>query len=174
MRDYTKIEAWRLADGLTVAVDERTPSFPREELYGLTSQLRRAASSAPANIVECSARDSKRDDQHFLNIVRGSLAETQPFIHLARRLAHLSAEDTATLRAQGRQTFACLHGLIQAVEKEAGRFSKFTAAVTSRLVLSIMRISPSGPCRLKHISCVASRSTTACPSVSWSLGPLVP
>jgi hypothetical protein len=43
MRDYTKIEAWRLADDLTVAVYERTRSFPREEIYGLTSQLRRAA-----------------------------------------------------------------------------------------------------------------------------------
>jgi len=52
MRDYTKIEAWRLADDLTVAVYERTRLFPREEIYGLTSQLRRAAYSVPANIVE--------------------------------------------------------------------------------------------------------------------------
>ena len=51
MRDYTKIEAWRLADDLTVAVYERTRSLPREEMYGLTSQLRRAAYSVPANIV---------------------------------------------------------------------------------------------------------------------------
>lgn len=52
MRDYTKIEAWRLADDLTVAVYERTRSFPREEIYGLTSQMRRAAFSLPANIVK--------------------------------------------------------------------------------------------------------------------------
>ena len=51
MRDYTKIEAWRLADDLTVAVYERTRSFPKEEMYGLTSQLRRASYSVPANIV---------------------------------------------------------------------------------------------------------------------------
>ena len=50
MRDYTKIEAWKLVDDLTVAVYERTRSFPHEEMYGLTSQLRRAAYSAPANI----------------------------------------------------------------------------------------------------------------------------
>ena len=50
MRDYTKIEAWKLADDLTVAVYERTGSFPREEIYGLTSQLRRAAYSVPSNI----------------------------------------------------------------------------------------------------------------------------
>jgi hypothetical protein len=47
MRDYTKIEAWRLADDLTVAIYERTRSFPKEELYGLTSQVRRAAHSVP-------------------------------------------------------------------------------------------------------------------------------
>src|SRR5436190_9279790 len=52
MRGYTKIEAWRLADDLTVAVYERTRSFPREEIYGLTSQLRRTSYSVLANIVE--------------------------------------------------------------------------------------------------------------------------
>ena len=51
MRDYTKIEAWKLADDLTVAVYERTRVFPKEEMYGLTSQLRRASYSVPANMV---------------------------------------------------------------------------------------------------------------------------
>ena len=59
MRDYTKIEAWRLADDLTVSVYEHTRSFPREEIYGLTSQLRRAAYSVPANVVEGALRESK-------------------------------------------------------------------------------------------------------------------
>jgi four helix bundle protein len=86
MRDYTKIEAWRLADDLTVVVYERTRSFPREEIYGLTSQLRRAAYSVPANIVEGASRESKKDYLHFLYIARGSLSETQYFIHLARQL----------------------------------------------------------------------------------------
>lgn len=70
----------------SVAVYEVSRSFPREELYGLTSQLRRAASSVPANIAEGSARESKRDDLHFLYISRGSLAETRYFVHLATRL----------------------------------------------------------------------------------------
>ena len=66
MRDYTKIEAWRLADDFTVAVYEKSRIFPREEIYGLTSQLRRASFSVPANIVEGSARESKKDYLHFL------------------------------------------------------------------------------------------------------------
>lgn len=51
MRDYTKIEAWKRSDDLTVAIYERTRTFPKEEIYGLTAQLRRAAYSVPANIV---------------------------------------------------------------------------------------------------------------------------
>jgi four helix bundle protein len=135
MRDYTKIDAWKLADDLTVAIYERTRSFPREEIYGLTSQLRRAAYSVPANIVEGSSRESKRDYLHFLYIARGSLSEAQYFVHLARRLGYLPAEDAEKLIGQSRSAFACLHGLIRAVEKEAGTVRKLAAAVTSALVL---------------------------------------
>jgi four helix bundle protein len=139
MRDYTKIEAWRLADDLTVAVYECTRSFPRDEMYGLTSQLRRASYSVPANIVEGSSRESKKDYLHFLYMARGSLSEAQYFVHLARRLGYLSAEESETLRKQTKITFACLHGLIRAVETEAGRLSKALATVTSLLVIGLMR-----------------------------------
>src|SRR5580765_6382576 len=114
MRDYRKIEAWRLADDLTVAVYQRTRSFPREETYGLTSQLRRASYSVPANIVEGSSRESKKDYLHFLYIARGSLSEAQYFIHLAARLSYLSSEEAAALHEQTKIAFACLHGLIRA------------------------------------------------------------
>jgi len=143
MRDYTKIEAWRLADDLTVAVYERTRSFPKEEMYGLTSQLRRASYSVPANIVEGASRESKKDYLHFLYIARGSLSEAQYFIHLARRLDYLSLEDSDALREQTKLAFACLHGLIRAVEKEAGKLSKVVATVTSLIVIGMMRWSGS-------------------------------
>src|SRR5438094_8886076 len=139
MRDYTKIEAWRLADDLTVAVYERTRSFPKEEIYGLTSQLRRAFYSVPANTVEGASRESKKDYLHFLYIARGSLSETQYFIHLARRLNYLAEDDAARLTTQTKQAFGCLHGLIRAVEKEAGKFAKIVAVTTSLLVLALLR-----------------------------------
>lgn len=139
MRDYTKIDAWRLADDLTVAVYERTRSFPREEMYGLTSQLRRVAYSVPANIVEGSSRESKRDYLHFLYIARGSLSETQYFIHLAHRLGYLSAKEADALREQTKIAFACLHGLIKAVEKEAGRLGKIVATMTSLIAMGLIR-----------------------------------
>jgi four helix bundle protein len=139
MRDYTKIEAWRLADDLIVAVYEGTRSFPREEIYGLTSQLRRAAYSVPANIVEGSSRESKKDYLHFLYIARGSLSETQYFIHLSRRLGYLPSEEADKLWQQVKTTFACLHGLIRAVEKEAGKLSKLIATATSLMTIALMR-----------------------------------
>ena len=139
MRDYTKIEAWKLADDLTVAVYERTRSFPREEVYGLTSQLRRASYSVPANIVEGSSRESKKDYLHFLYIACGSLSETQYFVHLARRLDYLSSAEADDLHGQTKLAFACLHGLIQAVEKETGKLSKVVAIITSLLAIGLTR-----------------------------------
>jgi len=118
MRDYTKIEAWKLADDLAVAVYKATKQFPKEELYGITSQLRRAASSVAANIVEGSARESLKDYLHFLQIARASLSEAQYFIHLAARLEYLSETTAADLASQCKQTFACLHGLMKAIRKE--------------------------------------------------------
>jgi four helix bundle protein len=90
----------------------------------MTSQIRRAAASVPANIVEGSAREGKRDYLHFLHIARGSLSEAQYFVHLAGRLGYLSRGSAYTLTAQGREVFACLHGLIVAVEKETGIIRK--------------------------------------------------
>lgn len=86
MRDYTKIQAWQLADELAVMVYQATKTFPKEELYGLTNQLRRAAYSVPINIAEGSARKTLKDYLHFLHIARGSLTETQYFVHFVQRL----------------------------------------------------------------------------------------
>jgi len=139
MRDYKKIDAWKLADDLTVAIYQKTQTFPREELYGLTSQVRRAAYSVPANIAEGSSRESKRDYLHFLYIARGSLSEAQYFIHLAYRLGYLSSSEADALAAQTSAAFACLHGLIRAVEREAGKSTKVAAAITSLLILCLPR-----------------------------------
>ena len=86
---------------------------------------------------EGSARDSKKEYLHFLYISRGSLSETQYFVHLSQRLGYLSDKDAECLTAQTRQTFACLHGLIKAVEQEAGKFNKLVAMFTSLLVIGV-------------------------------------
>lgn len=121
MRDYTKIDAWRLADDLAVKVYGHTKGFPREEMFGITRQIRDAASSVPANIAEGSARESRKEYLHFLYIVRGSLTETQYFVHLARRLNYLAEDTYEHLATDIKSTFARLHGLIRAVQKESAR-----------------------------------------------------
>src|SRR5437763_15095964 len=107
MRDYTKIEAWKLADDLAVEIYRRTRSFPKDEVSGLTSQVRRASYSVPANIVEGASRNSKKDYLHFLYIARGSLSETQYFVHLARRLGYITEADADDLQSALKRAFGC-------------------------------------------------------------------
>src|SRR5574337_1665971 len=75
MRDHTKLRAFELADEVAVLIYRATRGFPKEEIYGLTSQMRRAAVSVPSNIVEGCARESQVEYLRFLEIAFGSLKE---------------------------------------------------------------------------------------------------
>ncbi|MBW2034773.1 MAG: four helix bundle protein, partial [Deltaproteobacteria bacterium] len=97
MRDHTKLRAFELADDLAVLVYRVTARFPREELYGLISQMRRAAISIPSNIVEGCARDSQADYLRFLYIAFGSLRELHYQLSLSKRLGFLSNEDSSLI-----------------------------------------------------------------------------
>ena len=120
MRDFHNILAWQKADDLTVAIYGATRSFPKDEVYSLTSQLRRAAYSIPANIAEGAYRNSRKDYLHFLYMARGSSAETAYFIHLSNRLGYFKADTHALLAAQADEASRVLAGLIRSVESEIG------------------------------------------------------
>jgi len=141
MRDYKKISAWQKADDLTVEIYEVTRSFPKEELYSLTSQMRRAAYSAPSNIAEGASRSSQKDYLHFLYIARGSISEVSYFIHLSQRLKYLNAENHVRLEKQADEASRVLTGLIRSVEKEVGLLPRNTAKITSALVVVILSLS---------------------------------
>ncbi len=94
---WRSLEVWRLADDLAVAVYRATTAFPREELYGLTGQLRRAALSVPTNLVEGYSRRGDRELRHFVNIALASLAETKYLLHFTSRLGFLDPDVHATL-----------------------------------------------------------------------------
>ena len=96
MRDHTKLRAFELADDVAVLVYKATQTFPREELYGLTSQMRRAAVSVASNIVEGCARESRTEYLRFLEIAFGSLRELHYQVGLSIRLGYLSERDTST------------------------------------------------------------------------------
>ena len=89
VRDHSKLTAFQLADELAVLVYGETRSFPREELFALRAQMRRAAVSVASNIVEGCARRTQADYLHFLDVAFASLRELEYQISLARRLASI-------------------------------------------------------------------------------------
>ena len=91
-QSFRDLEVWQRAMDLTAAVYELTHSFPKQEIYGLTSQMRRCAVSIPSNIAEGSARATKRDFAHFITMARGSAAELETQLLLAVRLGYISQE----------------------------------------------------------------------------------
>jgi len=86
MRDHAQLRAFELADEVVMLVYRTTTGFPKEELFGLTSQIRRAAVSVPSNIVEGCARDSEAEYLRFLNIAFGSLRELHYQLNLSKHL----------------------------------------------------------------------------------------
>jgi len=96
---WKKLEVWQLADELARSVYITTRGYPREELYGLTSQIRRSALSIPTNIVEGYSRRGDKELAHFLNISFASLSEVKYLLHFSQSLDYLSAKDYAELEA---------------------------------------------------------------------------
>ncbi len=121
MRDYKKIRAFHYADQFVLAVYQSTRSFPKEELFGLTSQIRRSAVSIAANIAEGASRQHQKDHLHFLYIARGSAAEAEYLLSLASRFSYLEAKKYKELELLVQETSKILYGLISSVTKEAGK-----------------------------------------------------
>ncbi len=117
MRDHTKLRAFESADELALTVYGVTRAFPREEVFGLTSQLRRAAVSVASNIVEGCARHSQSDYIRFLNMAYGSAREVEYQISLAFRLRYLNAERYESLHAGAVETSKVLNALLRALRK---------------------------------------------------------
>ncbi len=97
MKDFKSLKVWHKAHQLTLLVYALTRTFPREEMYGLTSQIRRAAASIPANIAEGSGRRSDGELRRFLQIARGSASELEYHLLLARDLGFLGSPHCATV-----------------------------------------------------------------------------
>ena len=112
------IKAWQLADDLVARLYQVTQAFPVDERYGLTAQMRRAAVSVAANIVEGSSRRSRNEYLQFLSIAKASLSELSYYLHLCHRLGYLSASQFEELDERSEETARTLYGLIQSVSKE--------------------------------------------------------
>jgi four helix bundle protein len=116
---YRDLIAWRKAMDLVMDVYRVTQAFPRDELYGLTNQLRRAAVSVPSNIAEGQARFSRKEFHHFLSQARGSLVEIETQLTIAENLGYLGPNQTRSLLDKASELGKILNGLIASIKSAA-------------------------------------------------------
>jgi four helix bundle protein len=119
MEDFKNLKVWSKAHALTLAVYRRTREFPQDELYGLTSQIRRAAGSIGANIAEGCGRRSDPELRRFLQIARGSANELEYHQLLAHDLQFLSREEFTQLHSQTLEIQRMLAALVQRLQRPA-------------------------------------------------------
>jgi four helix bundle protein len=116
IQSYQDLKVWQKAMDLAVACYQVTKSFPKDELYGLTSQIRRAAASVPANIAEGQGRQHTREFLHFLGVARGSIKEVETHLILSQRVGLLKEDELQPMLARTAEVCRMLAGLKGALE----------------------------------------------------------
>ena len=116
MKGYEDLTVWQKAMDLAAMVYALGPSMPKNELFGMTSQMQRAVSSVPANIAEGYQRGTRKDYARFISIARGSLAETETFLMLAMRIGHLPDVTAAPCLEAAREVGRMLTSLKQKLD----------------------------------------------------------
>ena len=113
MRDFRKYKVWELGHQLTLDVYKQTREFPKEEIYGLTSQMRRASYSIPSNVAEGCGRESEAEFKRFLTISQGSASELEYFNILVKDLKFISDDEFEAFDKQINTVKSSIHSLIK-------------------------------------------------------------
>ena len=108
---YRKLDVWQKAMDLVIECYHAAKRFPREEVYGLISQIQRAAVSVPANIAEGQGREHRKEFLHHLSIAHGSLAELETHLQIAERLNYLNSNDVQSLLTRSEEIGRMINGL---------------------------------------------------------------
>ena len=116
MQRFTELKVWQRAHALVLEIYRISAGFPPDERFGVTSQLRRAMTSVPANLAEGSRRQGRQEYARFLNIAQGSAAEAEYLLILSRDLGYLSPAAFERLTADLDEVARMLHGLRSKVE----------------------------------------------------------
>ena len=115
---YTKLQVWQKSTDFVVEMYSCTKKFPKDELYGLVSQIRRSVVSIPSNIAEGQARNSKKEFCHFLRIAYASGAELDTQIVIAEKLGYLSKRETDSLQGILHEIMSMIVGLIKSLNSK--------------------------------------------------------
>lgn len=121
MPPYRNLKAWQHAERLAVECVKAARNFPESEQAGLADQLRRVAYSVPLNIAEGSARGGSREYRRSLDVARGSLAEVETIIEMARDVGYLQPAEYGRLEALATETSKTLYGLLRKIGESAAR-----------------------------------------------------
>src|SRR5262245_54229530 len=117
IQSYRELEVWQLGMDLAEKCYQVTKGFPKEELFGMTSQIRRAAASIPANIAEGQGREHTKEFLHHLSVARGSLMELETHLMLSQRVGLLDQARTTPILTRTERLSRMLSGLRKALEK---------------------------------------------------------
>ena len=116
MSDFRKLLIWQKSMALITKIYFSTNNFPKEEIFGLTSQIRRSCISIPSNIAEGSGRESDKDFLRFLNISTGSLFEMQTQLEIAKNITYLNQEEFNNLYEDSREVERMLVAFIKKIK----------------------------------------------------------
>ena len=121
MRDYKKYDIWKLSHSLSLEIYKITEHFPKEEVFGLTSQIRRASSSIGINIVEGCGRGSDEDFKRFLRNASGSAFEVEYILLLSKDLNYISEEKFIELNPKAEELKMKISKLILKIEEDINK-----------------------------------------------------
>jgi len=118
IRSFQQLDAWKKAHAFILEIYKVTRTFPDEELYGIVSQMKRAASSITANIAEGFSRYHYNDKIRFYLNARGSVSELQNFLFLSRDLNFIGEKIFASLYATSENVAKLINGMVRSIEKQ--------------------------------------------------------
>lgn len=130
IQNFTDLRAWQHAHALSVEIYTVTKNWPREEIFGLTRQVRRSTVSVESNIAEAFGRRTSGDRLHFYDMARASLNELQTQLLLARDIYYLADHDYISLTAQATNCHKILSGLIKATKGMSSRLETRNSRLT--------------------------------------------
>ncbi len=117
MQSHKDLNVWKMSIDFAEDVYTITKQYPKEEMYGMVSQMRRAATSIPMNIAEGYARSTDKENIHFLYIAAGSAAEVDTQLILSERLGYIDEETSSTMQGQVTSIRKMLSSLIASIKK---------------------------------------------------------